>query len=161
GTVAVAQKLGATVYHFPWVDHFAAARNVAMDHANGDWVFWMDADDRIDATNREKLRSLLGQLTDENVGFVMKCLCLPDPETGAATVVDHVRLFRKVPNLRWQYRVHEQILGSIRRTGGNVRWSDIVIQHVGYQDKKLRARKLERDLRLLSMEDKENPNEPF
>ena len=91
----------------------------------------------------------------------MKCLCLPDPRTGTATVVDHVRLFRNHTAIRWQYRVHEQILPAIRRTGGQVRWTSITIQHTGYQDPALRRRKLERDLRLLRLEDAEQPDDPF
>jgi GT2 family glycosyltransferase len=45
-TKAVAASYGAKVSDFPWVDDFAAARNEALRHATGDWVFWMDADDR-------------------------------------------------------------------------------------------------------------------
>ena len=57
--------------------------------------------------------------------------------------------------------MHEQILPAIRRTGGIVQWSDVAIQHVGYQDTALRHRKLERDLRLLRMNADEQPDEPF
>jgi hypothetical protein len=75
----------------------------------------------------------------------MQCLCLPDPENGALTAVDHVRLFRGHPELRWSYRVHEQILPALRHQGFDVRWSEVVILHTGYQNPKLRRRKLERD----------------
>src|SRR5207237_893252 len=114
-----------------------------------------------DAENKERLRAVFAALPDDNVAFVMKCLCLPDPVTGTATVVDHIRLFRNHPDIRWQYRVHEQILPSVRRLGGSVRWSDVVIQHVGYQDRALRRCKLDRDLRLLLLEDSEHPDDPF
>src|SRR6202035_2408352 len=88
-------------------------------------------------------------------------LCLPDPVSGTATVVDHVRLFPNHPELRWKYRIHEQILGGIRRLGGNVHWSDVIIHHVGYQDMSLRDQKTHRDLRLLHLENEENPDDPF
>jgi tetratricopeptide (TPR) repeat protein len=91
----------------------------------------------------------------------MKCLCLPDRATGTATVVDHVRLFRRRPDVRWTYRVHEQILPAVRKSGGEVRWADVTIDHAGYQDPALRARKLERDLRLLNLEDADRPDDPF
>jgi hypothetical protein len=32
--------------------------------------------------------------------------------------VDHVRLFRNHPKIRWRYRVHEQILPAIREQEG-------------------------------------------
>jgi tetratricopeptide (TPR) repeat protein len=75
--------------------------------------------------------------------------------------VDHVRLFRNDPRLRWKYRVHEQILLSIREASGETRWSDVVIHHIGYQDPRNRGAKLERDLRLLQLENTENPEDPF
>jgi glycosyltransferase involved in cell wall biosynthesis len=160
-TIAVAEQMGARVLRFPWVDSFAAARNESLRHAAGEWIFWMDADDRLDDANRVKLRELFAALQDENAAFVMKCLCLPDPLTKTSTEVDHLRLFRNHPDLRWHFRVHEQILPAVRRLKGDVRWSDVVIHHTGYQDPALRARKLERDLRLLKLDDAENPNNPF
>jgi GT2 family glycosyltransferase/predicted Zn-dependent protease len=160
-TKEIAQQFGARVIDFPWIDHFAAARNESLRHARGQWCFWLDADDRLDETNRQRLRHLFATLPAENIGFVMKCLCLPDPQTQATTMVHHVRLFPNRPDVRWQYRVHEQILPALRRANGMVRWSDVVIQHVGYQDPALRRRKLDRDLRLLRLEEREQPDEPF
>ena len=160
-TKEIALRFGAKIHDFPWIDSFSAARNESLRHATREWIFWMDADDRLDAENRAKLRDLFANLPAENVGFVMKCLCLPDADTGTSTVVDHVRLFRNNPQVRWTYRIHEQILPSIRKLGGDVRWSDVTIRHVGYQDRKVRAGKLERDLRLLSMEHQDQLDEPF
>jgi tetratricopeptide (TPR) repeat protein len=90
----------------------------------------------------------------------MKCLCLPDGN-GAATVVDHLRLFRNHPQVRWDFRVHEQILPALRKIGAAVRWSEVVVHHTGYQDPALRKRKLQRDLRLLQLEQFEQPDHPF
>jgi glycosyltransferase involved in cell wall biosynthesis/Flp pilus assembly protein TadD len=160
-TKEIAARYGAKVFDFPWCDSFAAARNESLRHATGDWLFWLDADDRIDEENRAKLRNLFAGLGDENSAYVMKCLCVPDKATGTATVVDHVRLFRNRPDVRWTYRVHEQILPAVRQTGGDSRWADVVIRHVGYQDPALRHKKLERDLRLLRLEDNERPDDPF
>ncbi len=160
-TREIAARHGARVFDFAWCDNFAAARNESLRHATGDWCFWLDADDRLDEENRGKLRALFEGLRNENAAYVVKCLCVPDAATGTATVVDHVRLFRNRPDLRWTYRVHEQILPAVRRTGGDVRWCDVVVRHTGYQDQALRRRKLERDLRLLRLENAEKPDDPF
>jgi glycosyltransferase involved in cell wall biosynthesis/Tfp pilus assembly protein PilF len=159
-TIEIVRATGARVVEFPWVDDFAAARNACLEQANGKWIFWTDCDDRLDADNREKLRALFAGLGDEDAAYVMKCLCLPDAQ-GVATSVDHLRLFRNHPQLRWTFRVHEQILPAIRALGHEVRWSDVVVHHTGYRDPALRHRKLERDLRLLLLENAERPDHAF
>jgi GT2 family glycosyltransferase len=160
-TREVAARFGAKVADFPWVDSFSAARNESLRHATGQWIFWMDADDRLDHDNRAKLRALFASLKPENAAYSMKCRCLPDAETGAETLVDHVRLFRNDPALRWEFRVHEQILPALRRRGADVRFAGVVIDHAGYQDRELRQRKLRRDLRLLERERAEVGDHPF
>ena len=70
----------------------------------------MYADDRLDEENRAKLQALTAGLTGANDAYVMKCLCVPDKPGAGGTVVDHVRLFRRLPAHRWTFRVHEQIL---------------------------------------------------
>lgn len=159
-TREIAASFGARVIEFPWIDDFAAARNAALEQATGDWIFWMDADDRVDEDNRVKLRELFASLGDEHVARVMKCHCLSG-SGGTATTVDHVRLFRRLPEVRWKYRVHEQILPAVRASGGTVQWTDVTITHVGYADPAARGLKLERDVRLLLAEREQWPDDPF
>jgi tetratricopeptide (TPR) repeat protein len=160
-TKAIAQERGARVFDFPWVDSFAAARNECLRHATCPWIFWLDADDRLDDANRAKLRALFAGLGDDQVAYAMKCVCVPDTPGGTATVVDHIRLFRNHPAIRWTYRVHEQILPAIRQCGGTVRAVDVRIHHVGYQDPALRGRKQQRDFRLLELDLADHPDDPF
>lgn len=160
-TREIAGRFAAKIHEFPWVDSFAAARNESLKHATGQWAFWMDADDRLDAANRDKLRTLFTSLNGDNAAYCMKCLCPPERPGGPATVVDHVRLFRNHPEIRWQYRVHEQILPAVNRAGSDVRPTGVIIRHVGYLDPALRRRKHDRDMRLLDLDLRENPNDPF
>jgi glycosyltransferase involved in cell wall biosynthesis/thioredoxin-like negative regulator of GroEL len=160
-TREVAARAGAKVVDFPWRDDFAAARNAALEHAMGEWVFWLDADDRIDAENQGALRTLFSELGDENVAYLMKCICLPDAATGAVSVLYHPRLFRNLSDIRWQYRVHEQILAAVQRFGGTLKWTGVVLRHVGYQDPARRRRKLERNLRLCELDAAEHPDDAF
>jgi GT2 family glycosyltransferase/Flp pilus assembly protein TadD len=159
-TRIVAARCGAKVFDFPWVDDFAAARNESLRRAKGSWIFWLDADEHLNAENRQRLRALFERLKDENVAYVMRQLSDSGDAAGSAAAVDQVRLFRNLPDIRWEHRVHEQILLPLRRAGHDVRWTDIVITHSGYRDTDLSGRKLERNLRLLRLEEVERPDDP-
>jgi glycosyltransferase involved in cell wall biosynthesis/predicted Zn-dependent protease len=161
GTREVARRCGAKVFDFAWVDSFAAARNESIRRAGGDWIFWLDADEWLGEDNRRRLRELFARLRDENAAYVMRQQSLARDANGSAMAVDQVRLFRNHPDLRWQYRVHEQILLAIRRAGHEVRWTDVAITHGGYQDAALSQRKLERNVRLLERQRDEGPDDPI
>jgi hypothetical protein len=159
-TKKIAERLGARVFDFTWVDSFAAARNAALHHATGDWIFWLDADDRIDETNRLRLGRLFAGLADENAAYLMRYVALDDGAPGRTSAVDHARLFRKHPLVRWEYRVHEQILPAVVRTGGTIRQSDVVLYHLGYRDAGVVRHKLQRNGRLLELDAVDHPNDP-
>jgi glycosyltransferase involved in cell wall biosynthesis len=159
-TKEIAVQFGAKVADIPWKDSFAAARNASIDRASGEWIFWMDADDYLDVQNREKLRSLFRSLTNSTDAYMMRIVS--EEASGAAgKMVDHVRLFRNHPRIRWEYRVHEQILRAVTEAGGREQWTDIVIRHTGYRDRVACHLKHERNLRLLHLEAKDRPDDPF
>ena len=79
--------------------------------------------------------------------YVVRCACDPSPDgSGGETVVYHIRLFPLRDDIRWVYRVHEQISPALRRAGVPVKWTDSTVRHTGYVDKALRASKIERDM---------------
>jgi len=160
-TKTIAKEFGARVFDFLWIDSFAAARNEALRHATGDWILWLDADDRLDEENRRHLRDLCTHLPNERVAYVMKVRSLVDSTSDAPRLLDQVRLYPNHLRIRWEHRIHEQILPSIRRLGGDVRWTPVIVDHTGYQDPALRQRKLQRNWRLLQLEDADQPEDPF
>lgn len=64
------------------------------------------------------------------MGYVMQVRCPGDDELSF-TVVDHVKLFRNRMGLRFEGRIHEQILQSIRRADGEVAFTEISVLHSG------------------------------
>jgi tetratricopeptide (TPR) repeat protein/glycosyltransferase involved in cell wall biosynthesis len=160
-TREVAAGLGARVFDFAWCDSFSAARNESLRRCTGDWVFWLDGDERLDEANRAKFQALRSGLNGQAVAFVMKQCSASYANGSSPTEVDQVRLFRRHPAIQWSYRVHEQILPAVRRAGHAVRFTDIAIAHTGYQDPALQRRKTERNLRLLHLEYGEQPDDPF
>jgi GT2 family glycosyltransferase len=162
-TVEIAKSFGARVFDFVWVGDFAAARNAALARATGDYAFWLDADDVLDPPQRDKLQALLqGLRHGDGAAYVVRCACDPDQSGGGGeTVVDHVRLFPVREDVRWTYRVHEQILPALRRASVPMRWTDVMVRHTGYTDVALRRRKLQRDEAILREELADRPGDPF
>jgi tetratricopeptide (TPR) repeat protein len=164
-TREIARQLGAKIFEFPWVDDFAAARNESLKHAAGQWLFWMDSDDTIDAENGRKLRELAYTNHADNIfGYVIQVHC-PSPTSGGGdetTVVDHVKLVRAHHEIRFEGRIHEQVLPSIRRLGGEVGWTDLFVVHSGADHSpEAKQRKYERDLRILQKDLADRPEHPF
>ncbi|MCA9118171.1 MAG: tetratricopeptide repeat protein, partial [Planctomycetaceae bacterium] len=161
-TPDICRELGARVSFFEWCDDFSAARNESLRHARGEWVFWMDSDDSIPDDCGCGLRELADGPHDPRVlGFVCQVHC-PGAGDQELTVVDHVKLFRNRPELRFEHRIHEQILPAIRRAGGDVVLTDIHVVHSGADHSEAgRARKLERDFRILAKDLAERPEHPF
>jgi tetratricopeptide (TPR) repeat protein len=163
-TPNIARELGARLYEFPWCDDFSAARNESLQPARGEWIFWMDSDDTIDELNGRKLRDLAsGDHPPHLFGYVMQVHCpgAVDREHDV-TIVDHVKLFRNRPDLRFEHRIHEQIIPAIRRAGGEVAFTDIYVVHSGSDHTvEGKARKLQRDLRILQKDHDDRPEHPF
>lgn len=162
-TREIAERYAAQVFEFPWCDDFAAARNESLRHAAGDWLFWMDSDDTISPENGERLRALAHRpLIEAPTAYVMQVHCPGPTGTTDCTIVDHVKMFGNDPRLRFDGRIHEQILPAIRHVGGTVEWTDIYVSHSGSEHSpNARLQKQQRDLRLLEMELGERPDHPF
>lgn len=147
----------ARVFDFVWCDDFAAARNESLRHATGDWIFWMDADDRLDDVNRGKLAELLASLDDRYQGYELGQVSMY-PSGEVTLPFRQLRLFPRRPELTWFGRIHEGI-----RVGPELPriWTHIEICHVGYRDPTTLFAKSDRNLRLLEMQVAETPDHPI
>jgi tetratricopeptide (TPR) repeat protein len=157
-TASLARSLGCRVHTFAWADDFSAARNESLRHATGRWVLSLDADEYFDEPDRRKLRDLLAGLRDAAAYLFTQRSLLAN---GSPLDLPHTRLFRNHPAIRWQYRVHEQIAPAVTRLGHPIHPTDIVLQHSGYEDPRLHRGKVERNARLLELDRRERPHDPF
>jgi hypothetical protein len=78
-TREIAAAAGARVFENPWRG-FAVQRNVALDHASGDWVLEIDADERVSVELARETRELLA---DPPAGVRMAALPMRDVFLGA------------------------------------------------------------------------------
>src|SRR5271157_4332283 len=105
-TKEVAKHLGAKVFDFPWRDDFSAARNESIRHATGDYILWLDADDRMDPSEVDKLRVLKRMLDPRKNKAYCLVLNSQSPIDGE-TLFHHMRIFPNIPGAAFEGRVHE------------------------------------------------------
>lgn len=145
-TVEMAKERGATVHHFEWIDDFSAARNYAFDQCHGDWIVWLDADDRVPHVAQAGFLSLKQELARRSdVDGVMVPYRIQfashDP-TQCTFSFDRERVIRRSAGLEWEGPVHEAIALPYGRI---LHWPDAWVEHRpdpegrrGHSDRNLR-----------------------
>lgn len=160
-TIDIARYYGAKIFQFEWHDNFSEARNESLKHATGDWILYLDADERIDEKNKAKIRRLI-QLKD--VSAINVRVVIPQSARNLVTEFSYSysRIFRNIPQIRFEGRIHEQIIPSIKRLGGKIYKSDITIDHWGFGIRKLRREnRNQQNLNILKDEIIKTPDDPF
>ncbi len=159
-TVEIAREHGAEVHSFTWCDDFSAARNAALEHARGEWILFIDADEELTPQGRETLAQ---ELRVANVMAYRFPLIDVGRENEGRSFVP--RLFRNAPGLFYVGRVHEQVFSSVvvrcEEWGTTVELGKSELLHYGYSVEMVRSRnKMARNLHLLLKAIEEMPNEP-
>lgn len=129
-TVEIARAYGARIFHHPWTGDFAAARNAALDHASGDWILYIDADERLRVIAPGDLRRALDR-PEAVAGLVAF-----QPRVGY-TPYHEIRLFRRDPRIRFRSAIHETVHPAIREVaasdGLRIVELAVALDHVGYE----------------------------
>ena len=124
----IAADLGARVTSYPWHDDFAAARNFSIDQSRGDWILYIDADERIVEYTQSEMEPLFDDPR------TVCCTVRFRPASGFTRYREY-RLFRKRPDLRFRGSVHESImpdLESLLASGWQLGDSPMALDHHGY-----------------------------
>ncbi|MDR3311198.1 MAG: glycosyltransferase family 2 protein [Oscillospiraceae bacterium] len=156
-TVEIAESMGATVYHFAWIDDFAAAKNFAIEKARGNWIAFLDADEWIEPEGVPNLRRSVEQTNRNTQIAALFCDWLQLRDDGSTFMVyEQSRIFRK--HVRYSGRIHEQLVFS----PGEImsRMPDVQIMHTGYTDAAYaETNKSERNIRLIRGELEKKPGD--
>ena len=174
-TAEIAHAFGARLLRFTWQDDFSLARNFVLDHATGDWILSIDADETINRRDHAAIRAQIARpdldaVTVAQRHYLAGTVIGWQPGSGGYEEGEPYpgyldsecrRLFRRRPWLRWANRVHEVIVTTdparpiVHIPGG---W---VIHHFGkVGDRAVLRGKAEHYLRILQKKAAEQPRDP-
>jgi glycosyltransferase involved in cell wall biosynthesis len=154
----IARAFGARVGTFTWSKDFSAARNIALQMAQGRWILVLDADEAIAAQDFQKLRRLMGEGDNGRTAFSIETRNY----SHAANLVgwhannghyrtleagtgwfgsSKVRLFPRRDDIRFHFPVHEKVEPALKKAGIKILSCDVPVHHYGHLDEKLNRRK--------------------
>ena len=151
-TAEIARAGGAKVFHFAWINDFAAAKNFALDQACGDWVVFTDADEYFTEESVSRVRPLIEEYSQKKNfdGFIVHLVNI-DMDTGAllGTSADVQRIFRRAPHIRFVGSIHEHVENLSGDAGREMAMAPgLTLYHTGYSPRIIKE-KSRRDLELL------------
>jgi glycosyltransferase involved in cell wall biosynthesis len=107
-TSEIAEKLGAKVIIHPLNNDYSAQRNFGLEKANGEWILFIDADERVSPKLAEEIKNKIANKQDIDGYFLKR------EDTLFGKVLKHgetagVRLLRlgKKEAGKWKGKVHE------------------------------------------------------
>jgi len=156
-TVEIARSYGAKIFHQPWEGNFSKHRNYSIEQAGSDWIFIIDADERICREDVPQMLRLLSQSTAPVVAI--NVYNLYRDKNQSVTFLPSERFFKRDLNLRYHGIVHNQLKIPadipILRAG-------VKLQHLGYDlSLEKMAQKVTRSQALLEKQLDENPENTF
>lgn len=159
-TVAIAEELGAKVFHFSWINDFSAARNESLKHATGDWILIIDADEYLKEEDLIALRRFLeGAAGDSYQLEIRNCRA---GEFNYDNYFIRVRLLRNGRGYHFERPINEQLVTGQGRFAGGDLIPDLCLYHWGGRlDEDRKQMKKQRNLALLSKVAETYPQDPF
>lgn len=158
-TLRIAREYDAEIYPFKWIDDFSAARNASIKYAQCNWIFWLDADERLKSQSIPFLRKVISK-NNHHIVYNVQI----ENETNDAADAQISTAYRLFPNnigIGFKNRIHEQLTVSskIKITSVN---SQITLTHLGYAlQGRQKQDKDRRNIALLEKMVKENPEDAY
>lgn len=171
-TIELARAAGAQVLETPWTDDFATARNVGVERATGSHVLVLDADERLGPGMGPGLMDAAA-----NPELLLGCLPLYNASSMDATpdeVLDGTkllngpvfvpRLFRNLPEMRFERRVHETLTRGFNElqakgVGQSIAVGAALVHYGDVPTHRVDHAKDERNERLLRMSLEDDPGD--
>lgn len=128
-TIRIAESFSVKLHHWPWTGDFSAARNSALDAASGDWILYIDADERLRLQAGVRLHSYL-------VGKTAAAAFVQFMPRSGFTRYREPRLFLNRSDIRFRGKIHETVMPDVERLcrahSFTVIPTEAMIDHLGY-----------------------------
>ncbi|WP_046227677.1 TPR domain-containing glycosyltransferase [Paenibacillus dauci] len=150
-TLEIAKHYTDKIYHFDWVDDFAAARNYSISKATGDYILILDADEYFESN-----ANLKKDITEQKDYYIVTIKNLLSNNHAYSHMT--VRLFARDAGLLYKNRLHEHL--NIEEKEAELVRGELasVLLHTGYNNETMEEKdKKERNFPLMLREVKDNP----
>ncbi len=156
GSRAVAEKYADTLFDFPWINDFAAARNAVIDRCTGEWYLSVDTDEYMDEDVEEISQFLLTENQSCNLCRVTIRNYREYSMDGSYADFYTLRMVRLSIGARYQGAIHEAWTG-LERAGSALQFTKTIFHHDGYVNMAQNPEKLKRNMSLLRDKVKSDP----
>lgn len=161
-TKQLAEQYHAQVYDFQWNDNFADARNYALEQATGEWILYIDADERLEESGHAAIREAIEQEELLLLGLkVVNYYGHRPPQYERSNLLVQYRIFRRT-KATFTGAIHEQLNLSVPLQAHQVKRLTSQLSHYGYlQERVLEKNKMNRNVNILLKEKARDKNNPW
>ncbi|MBJ6362714.1 glycosyltransferase [Paenibacillus sp. MAHUQ-46] len=164
-TLEICKTFDAQVFSFPWNDSFAEARNFGLNHARGDWIMWLDADEQCTISDLKAFSEQLKQETELIYAVHLVNYIGKDTNPDHAFHITQPRLIRNHRGFKFINRIHETFdltNAAPYLLNQNIPVISAVFHHYGYMDDVIYAKnKVHRNIALLQREISDQTHSPW
>ena len=121
-TAEIARAAGARVISHPLAGDFAGQRNFALMQTDADWVFYVDADERVNPETEAALRRVMAENARAAYEIKRINVAFGQEMHYGAHRPDYPRRFLPRDAVRWEGLVHERTVSNlpVRRLKGSL-----------------------------------------